>query len=122
WAMLLTGNYRCVTASGPRAIAKAVHDDRAMSASVYQAVCKMCQQLGADPDDMVPFEKYGAAARGLAKPSSAARALFTGAPHIERVDLVVGVLAAQTGIEIPSLSQTSALIDAKLATNRLAAA
>ncbi|MEM7239129.1 MAG: hypothetical protein AAF501_15080, partial [Pseudomonadota bacterium] len=47
WAMLLTGNYRCVTASGPRAIAKAVHDDRAMSASVYQAVCKMCQQLGA---------------------------------------------------------------------------
>ncbi|MEO0995747.1 MAG: hypothetical protein AAFX62_18355 [Pseudomonadota bacterium] len=122
WAMLLTGNYRCVTPGGPRAIAEAVHDDPALSARVYSAVCEVCEALGADPADMVPFEKYAAAARGLAKPSSAARALFAGAPNIERVDLVVSVLAAQTGIEVPNLDDTSALVDARLVQNRLAAA
>lgn len=122
WAMLLTGNYRCVTPAGPRAIARAVHDDPDLSARVYAAVCGVCEALGADPADMVPFEKYAAAARGLAKPSSAARALFAGAPNIERVDLVVRVLAEQTGIEVPSLDETTAMVDARLAENRLAGA
>jgi hypothetical protein len=46
----------------------------------------VCIELGAAPADLVPFEKYAAAASGLTKPSSAARALFAGAPNIERVD------------------------------------
>ncbi len=36
--------------------------------------------------DLVPFEKYAAAAEGLLKPSSVARAIAAGAPFVERVD------------------------------------
>ena len=34
WAMLLTGNYRCVTPEGPRSIHDAVHSDLAASAEM----------------------------------------------------------------------------------------
>ncbi|MBY8975993.1 hypothetical protein KHP62_09265 [Rhodobacteraceae bacterium NNCM2] len=122
WAMLMTGNYRCVTVNGPRPIAEAVHDDLALSGQVYRAVCTLCESLGADPADMVPFEKYAAAAKGLAKPSSAARALFAGARNIERVDLVVRNLARRQGIEIPTLEETVRLVDERLAANREATA
>ena len=50
---------------------------------------------GAAADDLVPFEKYARAAEGLARPSSAARALFAGAKNIERVDRLVQAVAAQ---------------------------
>ena len=43
----------------------------------------------------MPFEKYARAAEGLARPSSAARALFAGAKNIERVDRLVQAVAAQ---------------------------
>ena len=89
WAMLLTGNYRCVTKAGPRSIKEAVHTDPEESRAVYDWVRDLCITLGASPDDLVPFEKYAAAAQGLARPSSAARALFAGAPNIERVDRLV---------------------------------
>ena len=121
WAMLMTGNYRCVTPEGPRAIRDAVHSDLAASRDVYEWVCKMCIQLGADPSDLVPFEKYANAAKGLAKPSSAARALYAGAPAIERVDRLVQTLAAQKGMSHPSVDQTVRLVDAKLEETRNAA-
>ena len=122
WAMLLTGNYRCVTKDGPRSIKEAVHTDLAKSRAVYDWVRELCIALGASPDDLVPFEKYASAAQGLARPSSAARALFAGAPNIERVDRLVQAIAAQKGRRNPVVDATVALVDDRLAANRKAAA
>ena len=74
WSMLLAGNYRCVQADGMRPIKEAVHSNLEQSRQVYQWVVDLCVKLGASADDMVPFDKYAAAANGLASPSSAARA------------------------------------------------
>jgi hypothetical protein len=71
---------------------------------------------------MVPFEKYAAAAQGLASPSSAARALFGGAPNIERVDRLVKTVAAQKGMQSRVLDEIVALVDARLELNRKKAA
>lgn len=122
WAMLLTGNYRCVTATGPRSIAEAVGSDPDLSAEVYAWVCRVCLALGAAPDDLVPFQKYATAATGLAKPSSAARALFAGAANIERLDLIVQTIAAGMGLSHPEVDRTIALVNARLDQNRAAAA
>jgi hypothetical protein len=70
----------------------------------------------------VPFEKYANAAKGLVKPSSAARALFAGAPNIERVDCLVKTLAAQQGMPLDLIDATVGLVDDRLAANRKAAA
>jgi hypothetical protein len=118
WAMLITGNYRCVTADGARAIRDAVHADPAASRAVYDWVCELCVSLGADPSDLVPFEKYAAAAQGLSRPSSAARALFAGAPNIERVDKLVQGVAAQQGMRSAVLDETVRLVDERLEANR----
>src|SRR5262249_12075936 len=83
WAMLLAGNYRCVTKDGMRTAQEAVHSDIATSRSVYNFVFDLCVKLGAKPEDLVPFEKYAAAAQSLTRPASAARALQNGAPFIE---------------------------------------
>ncbi|MBM3565100.1 MAG: hypothetical protein FJX42_03180 [Alphaproteobacteria bacterium] len=122
WAMLMTGNYRCVTAAGPRSIKEAVHSDIEASRRVYDWVRHLCVKLGADEDDLVPFEKYAAAAQGLSKPSSAARALFAGAPYIERVDRLVQAIALQRGLRNAVVDETVALVDARLEQNRKAAA
>jgi hypothetical protein len=122
WAMLLTGNYRCVTKDGPRSIKEAVHTNPEESRAVYDWVRELCISLGAAPDDLVPFEKYAAAAQGLTRPSSAARALFAGAPNIERVDRLVQGIAAQKGQRNPVVDATVALVDDRLAQNRKAAA
>jgi hypothetical protein len=118
WAMLLTGNYRCVTAEGPRSIREAVHTDLEESRAVYDWVRELCISLGAKPEDLVPFEKYAAAAEGLSRPSSAARALFAGAPNIERVDRLVQGIAAQHGRRNPVVDRTVALVDERLDENR----
>ena len=122
WAMLLTGNYRCVTKDGPRSIKEAVHTNPRESHAVYDWVRELCIKLGASPNDLVPFEKYAAAAQGLVRPSSAARALFAGAPNIERVDRLVQAIAAQQGMRLAALDDTVAVVDEKLAANRKAAA
>jgi hypothetical protein len=122
WAMLITGNYRCVTPEGPRSIKDAVHSDFEQSRSVFDWVRDLCVELGASPDDLVPFEKYAAAAHGLVRPSSAARALFGGAQNIERVDRLVQLIGAQRDMKNSVLDQTVALVDARLAENRKAAA
>jgi hypothetical protein len=122
WAMLLTGNYRCVQKDAARSIKEAVHSDIEASRAVYNWVRELCIKLGASPDDLVPFEKYAAAANGLVRPSSAARALFAGAPNIERVDRLVQAIAAQKGMRNPVVDETVALVDARLAVNRKAAA
>ncbi len=122
WAMLLTGNYRCVRKEGPRSIKEAVHTDIEESRSVYHWVQDVCIALGASPEDLVPFEKYAAAAEGLSRPSSAARALFAGAPNIERVDRLVQGIAAQKGMRNTVVDETVALVNARLFANRKEAA
>jgi hypothetical protein len=122
WAMLLTGNYRCVQKDAARSIKEAVHTDLEASRAVYNWVRELCVKLGASPDDLVPFEKYASAAQGLVRPSSAARALFAGAPNIERVDRLVQGVAAQIGMRNAVVDETVALVDARLAVNRKAAA
>ncbi|MCB1738777.1 MAG: hypothetical protein KDK91_00280 [Gammaproteobacteria bacterium] len=122
WCMLLTGNYRCVQSGEARSIRDAVHSDLDASRAVYEWVAQLCRTLGADPADQVPFEKYANAANGLTKPSSAARALYAGAPNIERVDRLVQTLARQQGLQNAVVDETVALVDARLAANRKNAA
>src|SRR5437868_2271057 len=122
WAMLLTGNYRCVTQDGAIDIKDAVHRDVETSRAVYNWVCGVCERLGASPNDLVPFEKYAAAANDLVRPSSAARALNNGVPNIERTDRLVQLIGAQYGMRNEIVDRTVALVDARLAANRKAAA
>ena len=118
WAMLMAGNYRCVTKDGMIPIKEAVHRDVEASRAVYNWVVKLCVSLGADAKDLVPFEKYAAAAQGLANPSSAARALFGGAPNIERVDRLVQAVAARKGMRNAAIDEVVTLVDARLELNR----
>jgi hypothetical protein len=122
WAMLLAGNYRCVTKDGMRTAQEAVHSDLETSRSVYNFVVDLCIRLGAKPDDLVPFEKYAAAAQSLTRPASAARALQNGAPNIERADKLVQLIAAQQGLHHPAIDAQVALVDARLEANRKKAA
>ena len=105
WAMLLAGNYRCVQKEGLRTIKDAVHATSRASRVVYNWVVELCVSLGADEKDLVPFEKYAAAAQSLGSPSSAARALPRGAPNIERVDRLVQTIAKQKGMQLPILDE-----------------
>jgi len=122
WAMLLAGNYRCVTKDGARTIKEAVHSDIEASRSVYNFVRDLCIKLGAAPGDLVPFEKYAAAADGLTRPSSAARALNNGVPNIERADKLVQLIAASKGLRNAAIDAGVALVDERLAMNRKKAA
>lgn len=118
WAMLLAGNYRCITQDGMRTAQEAVHSDIAESRSVYEFVNDLCVRLGAAPTDLVPFEKYAAAAQSLSRPASAARALNNGAPFIERADKLVQQVAAQKGLKHPVIDRIVALVDRRLEANR----
>jgi hypothetical protein len=122
WAMLCAGNYRCVLKDGIRTAQEAVHSDIETSRSVYNFVNDLCIRLGAKPEDLVPFEKYAAAAQSLTRPASAARALQNGAPNIERADKLVQLIAKQKGLSHPVLDATVALVDERLAANRKKAA
>src|ERR1700690_1990154 len=122
WAMLLAGNYRCVTKDGMRTAQEAVHSDIETSRSVYNFVFDLCVKLGAKPEDLVPFEKYAAAAQSLVRPASAARALQNGALNIERADKLVQLIARQKGLSHPAIDAQVALVDARLEANRKKAA
>lgn len=98
WPMLITGNYRCIRSEGLISIRDAVHGDVEASRQIYAWVADICCSLGASPEDLVPFERYAAAAAGLLKPSSVARALDAGAARVERVDLLVQCIASQMGM------------------------
>ena len=118
WAMLLAGNYRCITKDGMRTAQEAVHSDMETSRSVYNFVNDLCGKLGANPGDLVPFEKYAAAAQSLSRPASAARALQNGAQNIERADKLVQLIAKQKGLSHPVIDGIVALVDARLGANR----
>jgi hypothetical protein len=117
WSMLLTGNYRCVEMEGVRPIRDAVHGDIDASTQMYRWVDALARQLGADPADQVPFEKYANAATSLLKPSSAARAIDSGIDRIERVDRLVQIIGRGLGLQNQQLDEIVAIVDARLATN-----
>jgi hypothetical protein len=119
WPMLITGNYRCVRPDTIISIKDAVHGNVARSREIYDWVANVCRRLGADTEDLVPFDKYAKAAEGLGKPSSAARALFSGALHIERIDKLVLRIARQLNVHSEALHEIVALVDERLERNRL---
>jgi hypothetical protein len=118
WPMLIAGNYRCIRSHEMIAIKDAVHADVDESRQIYDWVAQLCAELGAEASDLVPFDKYAKAAESLGKPSSAARALFNGAEHIERVDSLVQRVARQRGLESDALHDIVAVVDERLARNR----
>ena len=120
WSMLATGNYRCITEGEPLSIEEAVHGDVDASREIYDFVGDLVIRLGADEGDLVPFEKYAAAARSLKKPSSAARAIAAGATRIERVDKLIQLIGRALGRTHPEIDRTVATVDARLAGNRAA--
>jgi hypothetical protein len=120
WPMLITGNYRCIRADTMISIKDAVHADLARSREIYAWVTDLCCRLGADPADLVPFDKYATAAAGLGKPSSAARALFGGALQIERVDKVVSRIARQLDLHSEALHEIVTLVDERIDRNGFA--
>src|SRR2546423_309761 len=113
---------RCITKDGMRTAQEAVHSDIETSRSVYNCVNDLCVKLGANPNDLVPFEKYAAAAQSLVRPASAARALNNGVPYIERADKLVQLIAKQKGLSHPVIDAGVALVDARLEANRKKAA
>jgi len=122
WAMLLAGNYRCVTKDGMRTAQEAVNSNPEEARAVYNFVFELCVELGAKREDLVPFEKYAAAAQSLTRPASAARALQNGAPYIERADKLVQLIARQKGKSNAAIDAQVGLVDARLEGNRKKAA
>ncbi|HUL91501.1 MAG TPA: hypothetical protein VLV56_04050 [Burkholderiales bacterium] len=120
WPMLIAGNYRCIRQDDMIPIREAVHGDVNESRRIYNWVAGLCYGLGAEATDLVPFEKYAKAAETLGKPSSAARALFGGAEHIERVDSLVGRIARQRGLQCDALHEIVERVDERLKRNRSA--
>jgi hypothetical protein len=101
-----------------RTAREAVHSDLEASRSIYDFVLDVCVKIGASRDELVPFEKYAAAAESLSRPASAARALNNGAPNIERADKLVQLAAKQKGMRHPALDAIVALVDRRLEANR----
>ena len=118
WPMLMAGNYRCIRRDDMISIKEAIRENLSKSREIYDWVWKLCTRLGAKEADMVQFEKYAKATEGLANPSSAARSLFGGAEHIERVDCLVRRIAGQQGLQSDTLDEIVALVDERLAKNR----
>jgi hypothetical protein len=116
--MLLAGNYRCINKDGMRTAQEAVHSNLRESKSVYDFVTDVCVALGASREQLVPFEKYAAAAESLTRPASAARALNNGAQNIERADKLVQLIARQKGMSHPVVDAIVALVDSRLDENR----
>jgi len=122
WSMLMTGNYRCILSAGEQSIRDAVLGDVDASKDVYAWVDALSRQLGADPADQVPFEKYANAATNLLKPSSAARAIAAGVQQIERVDRLIQLVGRSLGVQSPVVDEIVATVDARLAENNAAVA
>ena len=118
WPMLLTGNYRCVQRDGVRSICDAVHSDLEASRKIYEWTVALCVDLGATLADLVPFEKYAAAAQRLTRPSSAAAALARGAKDIERVDRLVQAIGVARSMYSRVLDETVERVDAWIEGNR----
>ncbi len=101
-----------------RSIEEAVHNDLEESKRIYQFVMELCIALCAKEQDLVPFEKYAHAAKSLKNPSSAARALFSGALNIERVDLLIQSIAAKQNRHDFAIDEIVEFVNHRLEINR----
>lgn len=117
WAMLVAGNYRCLTLGGQRSISEAVLQEPEVTKSVYTFINAMTRKMGALDQDQVPFEKYAAAAKSLIKPSSAARAVAGGSTEIERVDRLVQLIGQQIGMNHPVADAVVRVVNSRLLRN-----
>ena len=122
WAMLLAGNYRCITKDGMRTAQEAVHPTSRRHARSTTSSTSCASSWVPHPSDLVPFEKYAAASQSLTRPASAARALQNGVPNIERADKLVQLIAKQKGLSHPAIDAIVALVDSRLEANRKKAA
>jgi len=121
WSMLLVGNYRCETDAGIRSIRDAVHDDIDLARRIYEWVNEVCRGLGANEDELVPFDRYAKAAESLTEPASVARALFSGATQVERADCLIRSIGLQLGKRLDEVDQVVATVDRLLEANRMRA-
>lgn len=118
WPMLIAGNSRCLTHDSICTIAEAIHTDLAASQRIYEQVVEIIRALGTPADIVVPFDQYQKAAALLVRPSSAARAIASGAPNVERIDRLVLNLAAANGLASDALAQIHEVIETRLMANR----
>ena len=118
WPMLITGNCRCLRDGPPVSIGEAVHSELAESRQIYEWVSNTVRMIGASDNDLVPFDRYAAAAQSLSLPSSLARALYAKAPKIERVDLLVQIVAQELGQQSDTLNRIVDDIETALIRNR----
>lgn len=118
WPMLIAGNCRCVTGTGVRTIAEAVHADVSESKAIYDVVVELVLALGAPSDIFVPFAEYARAAEQLVRPSSAARAIAGGTRQIERIDLLVLNLMRTHNLDANEVANIVELIEERLQRNR----
>ena len=88
------------------------------SEEIYNWVGTIATKLGAIESDQVPFNKYAKAAESLIRPSSAARALFSGAKNIERVDRLIKLIAIQMGEDTHLIDPIIEQVDRRLEINR----
>lgn len=118
WPMLIAGNCRCLRNGAPVSIAQAVHSDLATSRQIYNWVANIVREIGADENDIVPFDRYASAAQSLSLSSSLARALFARAQKVERVDLLVSLVAQSLGHQSAALDKIVGDIETTLDRNR----
>jgi len=118
WPMLIAGNSRCLTVGGIRTIAEAVHDDPAASRRIYEQVVTIIRSLGTSAEIVVPFEQYQKATAQLVRPSSAARAIASGASQVERIDRLVLNLARTHATASDELEEIHNAIEDRLRANR----
>ena len=118
WPMLITGNCRCLRDGPPVSIGEAVHSELAESRQIYEWVSSIVRMIGASDNDLIPFDRYAAAAQSLSLPSSLARALYAKAPKIERVDLLVQLVAEELGQRSETLNSIVDHIETALIRNR----
>ncbi len=123
WAMLLAGNYRCVTKDGPRAIKEAVHSDLEASRAVYDWVVELCVSLGAAPrrPGAVREVRQRGAGPGHARPRRRARC--SPARRTSSASTAwCRPSRRRRACSHPVVDETVALVDARLELNRSKAA
>ena len=122
WAMLLTGNYRCVQKDAARSIKDAVHTRHRGVARGLQLGARALHQarrIARRPRAVREIRRRrarpGAAVLGRARAVRRRAQHRTGGPAGAEI-------AAQKGMRNPVVDETVALVDARLAVNRKAAA
>jgi len=117
WAMLLSGNYRCITKDGMRTAQEAVHSDIETSRSVYNSSTTSASSW-------VPIRPIWCRSRSMPRrPEPGAAGVGGARPQQRRAqyragDKLVQLIAKQKGLSHPVIDAGVALVDARLEANR----